>query len=369
MCEKEVKESELGTHILDVEIIPKPAAGQFKCHSQLKSDGLIHEIDSKNNHLYESRERSLTLKNVGTNAGSPAEAVEMRREFLEKCVYKLRRANFLACLPFKNYDYFGARGCCENVIGYMPIPVGIAGPLSVDCENLYIPMATTEGALVASVSRGCKAINESGGAVTILTADAMTRAPCLQFPNVNRAYAAKLWLESSTGIHEIEKTFLATSNFAKLKNIQPILIGEHLYVRFAATTGDAMGMNIMSKCVESAVSTIKLHGFHDMRVVALSGNVCTDKKPSALNWVEGRGKSVVAQAYITHATIKRVLKTEVPDIVALNVSKNLVGSAVAGSIGGCNAHASNVISAIFAATGQDIAQVVDSCHCITTMNE
>lgn len=97
------------------------------------------------------------------------------------------------------------------------------------------------------------------------------------------------------------------------------------------------------------------------------GNYCSDKKPAAVNWIEGRGKSVVCEATIKEHIVKKVLKTSVAALVELNMLKNLAGSAVAGALGGYNAHASNIVSAIFIATGQDPAQNVESSHCITMM--
>lgn len=110
-------------------------------------------------------------------------------------------------------------------------------------------------------------------------------------------------------------------------------------------------------------------GFGDMRILSLSGNYCTDKKAAAINWIDGRGKSVSAQATISAETLKKVLKVDVDSMVELNSSKNLVGSCLAGSIGGFNAHAANTVAAIFLATGQDIAQVVESSSCLTTMQK
>lgn len=107
--------------------------------------------------------------------------------------------------------------------------------------------------------------------------------------------------------------------------------------------------------------------FPEMRVISLSGNYCTDKKPAAINWIEGRGKSVVAEGIVPGAIVKSILKTSVHDICQLNISKNLVGSSMAGSIGGNNAHASNILTAIFLATGQDPAQNVESSNCMTLM--
>lgn len=99
----------------------------------------------------------------------------------------------------------------------------------------------------------------------------------------------------------------------------------------------------------------------------VTGNFCSDKKPSAVNWIEGRGKSVVCESVITADVVKKVLKTTVPALVELNMLKNLTGSAIAGSLGGFNAHAANIVSAVFIATGQDPAQNIESSHCITMM--
>ena len=129
-------------------------------------------------------------------------------------------------------------------------------------------------------------------------------------------------------------------------------------------------MNMISKGVECALNVMMQEsGFDDMCIISVSGNYCTDKKPAAINWIDGRGKSVVAEAIIPGDVIKSVLKSEVNALVELNTSKNLIGSAMAGSIGGFNAHASNIVTAIFLATGQDPAQNVESSNCITIMRK
>lgn len=107
--------------------------------------------------------------------------------------------------------------------------------------------------------------------------------------------------------------------------------------------------------------------FPDLEIISLSGNYCTDKKPAAINWLDGRGKSVVSEATVPASVVEKVLKTTVKALVDLNISKNLIGSSLAGSIGGFNAHAANVVAAIFIATGQDPAQVVTSSNCMTLM--
>ena len=270
-------------------------------------------------------------------------------------------------VPFTSYDYSKVLGaCCENVVGYIPLPLGIAGPLKVDGKLYPIPMATAEGTLVASTSRGCKALNAGGGVTTVLNQDNMTRGPAIDFPSITVAAEAKAWIGSPEGYAIIKEAFESTSRFAKLKSLKTAMAGRTLYVRFATATGDAMGMNMISKGTEKALDVMSKH-FPEMVVLALSGNYCTDKKPAAINWIEGRGKSIVAEAVIPGKVVETVLKTTVEGLCTVNLKKNLVGSAMAGSIGGFNAHAANILTAMFLATGQDPAQNVESSNCITLM--
>ena len=293
-------------------------------------------------------------------------AVAIRRALISRASpYKVLEASKL---PYTDYDYSRVMGqCCENVVGYMPVPVGIAGPLRIDGIALPIPMATTEGALVASTSRGCKALNSGGGVTTVVTQDAMTRGPALAFPSVAMCATAKRWIDSEAGSQALKAAFNSTSRFARLQSLRCVMAGRTLYVRFQTQTGDAMGMNMISKGTERALDTMMTDYFPEMRVVTLSGNYCTDKKPAAINWIEGRGKSVVAEGIVPGASVKSILKTSVDALVQLNITKNLIGSAVAGSIGGNNAHAANILTAIYIATGQDPAQNVESSNCMTLM--
>ncbi|XP_033219073.1 3-hydroxy-3-methylglutaryl-coenzyme A reductase [Belonocnema kinseyi] len=269
-------------------------------------------------------------------------------------------------LPYKSYDYNLVLGsCCENVIGYVPVPVGVAGPLKVDGELIHVPMATTEGCLVASTNRGSRALLNCG-VTSRVVADGMTRGPVVRFPNVVRASEAMAWMEVPENFSTMKASFDRTSRFARLTRIHIRIAGRHLFIRFVAKTGDAMGMNMLSKGTEKSLHAVQ-ERFSDMEILSLSGNFCTDKKPAAVNWIEGRGKSVVCEAIVPANVVTTVLKTTVPGLVDANISKNMIGSAVAGSIGGFNAHAANIVTAIFIATGQDPAQNVGSSNCMTLM--
>lgn len=269
-------------------------------------------------------------------------------------------------LPYKNYDYSKVLGsCCENVIGYLPVPVGIAGPLLIDGQLYHVPMATTEGCLVASTNRGSRALMKCGVNSRIV-ADGMTRGPVVRFPSIMRASEAMSWMQQPDNFKEMKNSFDQTSRFARLTKIHVRIAGRYLFVRFVAKTGDAMGMNMLSKGTERSLHTVAAC-FPDMEILSLSGNFCTDKKPAAVNWIEGRGKSVVCEAIVPADVVANVLKTSVHALVDVNISKNMIGSAVAGSVGGFNAHAANIVTAIFIATGQDPAQNVGSSNCMTLM--
>ena len=274
-------------------------------------------------------------------------------------------------LPYADFDFnnfyrqvLGTN--CENVIGYIPIPVGFVGPLSISGKEHYVPLATTEGALVASTNRGCRAITESGGATSTVFRDGMTRAPVFCLPSAERAANIATWVAQEDNLSKLQAAFSSTTRFGKLKSIKASVAGRNLFLRFNCQTGDAMGMNMISKGVMECVGVMEQE-FPEMVMLAVSGNVCTDKKPSAMNWIEGRGKSVVAEATLSGQVIVDVLKCTVQSLVDLNVAKNLVGSSMAGSIGGNNAHAANMVTAVFLATGQDPAQNVESSNCMTLM--
>ncbi|KAG8908316.1 3-hydroxy-3-methylglutaryl-coenzyme A (HMG-CoA) reductase isozyme [Tulasnella sp. 417] len=186
------------------------------------------------------------------------------------------------------------------------------------------------------------------------------------FPNLVDAGRALAWVESAEGGSILKAAFESTTKYGKLVELSCALAGRTMYVRFAASCGDAMGMNMVSKGTEKALEVMAEY-FPSMTVLALSGNYCIDKKPAAMNWINGRGKSVVAEAVIPGKVVKGVLKTTVEDLCELNLKKNFVGSAMAGSIGGFNAHAANILTAMYIATGQDPAQNVESSMCMTMM--
>ena len=300
----------------------------------------------------------------------PHRAVQVRRLKFDAQLTSLGRGGALAELPHEHdLDYGRVLGAnCEIVVGYVPIPVGMAGPITLNGESVYIPMATTEGCLVASTNRGCKAITAGSGAVSTIVRDGITRAPCVRLPSAKEAAEVLLWIEKEENFQALKEAFESTTSFGKLIEARPTVAGRNVYIRLRCFSGDAMGMNMISKGSLAVIERLRLT-FPSLTLVALSGNMCTDKKAAATNWIEGRGKSVVIEATIPKDVVRSTLKTSVPAIVEANINKNLIGSAMAGTIGGFNAHAANNVTAVFLATGQDPAQNVESSNCITIMEE
>ncbi|CAI4225382.1 unnamed protein product [Auanema sp. JU1783] len=294
----------------------------------------------------------------------PETAVSIRRAFVGRDVS-------FRSLPYTGFEYkYVTNTCCENVIGFVPIPVGVAGPLRIMTrkgpKSLHVPMATTEGALIASTNRGCSAISKSGGVCAIVHDDKMTRAPIVKFPNLVETINFKTWLDDTENYNKVKEVFDSTSRYASLCKIDVALNGNQAFVRFSAKTGDAMGMNMVSKACSSAIKALK-DLFPNMEILSLSGNYCVDKKSSAINWVNGRGRSVVAECVLPREVVKSVLKTTPAEMAYVASGKLQHGSAMAGCLGGNNAHAANIVAAIFLATGQDAAQVVSSSMCSTRM--
>lgn len=305
----------------------------------------------------------IPLHRLESVLGDPLRGVKLRRKVVGS---RFQTELAIKQLPYLNYDYSKVlNACCENVIGYVGVPVGFAGPLVVDGKAYMIPMATTEGALVASTNRGAKAIG-SRGVTSVVEDVGMTRAPAVKLPNVVKAHECRQWIDNKENYALIKEAFDSTSRFARLQEIHIGVDGATLYLRFRATTGDAMGMNMVSKGAENALRLLRTY-FPDMEVISLSGNYCSDKKAAAINWIKGRGKRVVCETIISHENLKTIFKTDSRTLARCNKIKNLSGSALAGSIGGNNAHAANMVTAIFIATGQDPAQNVTSSNCSTNM--
>jgi len=256
---------------------------------------------------------------------------------------------------------------CENMIGAVQVPVGVAGPLIVKGEfakgEYYLPLATTEGALVASVNRGCSAVSRAGGAEVRIFRDAMTRAPVFAANDIVHAKEIIDWVNGHQ--EEIGSAAGRTTKHGRYLGASTSVAGTSVYVRLEFDTKDAMGMNMVT--IASAEVADLIAAETGARLISLSGNLCTDKKPAAINVVRGRGKTVAAGVKLSDDLVREVFKTDAGTLAEVNVRKNLVGSARAGALG-FNAHAANVVAAIFIACGQDPAHVVEGSTAITTVD-
>lgn len=253
----------------------------------------------------------------------------------------------------------------ENLIGATQIPLGIAGPLTINyplrTTNYYLPLATTEGALVASISRGCKAITQSGGAIVALNTVGITRGPVFKTRNITHSHDTQKLIQKN--FSKLQKTARTTSSHLSLLKIETNFVGKNLYCRLYFDTTDAMGMNMATFASAKVCNYIeKLTG---ATLVSLAGNYDTDKKPSWLNFISGRGKQVWAEITIPKNVVRETLKTTPEKIVNIVQTKQHLGSIMSGSLG-YNAHFANIITAIFIATGQDPAHVVEGSLGVTT---
>ena len=285
-----------------------------------------------------------------------------RRQFLEQAL-KIRLDN-ISRFSFSE-DQVSDKNI-ENLIGATQIPLGVAGPISIQnskfkIQNFFVPLATTEGALIASVSRGCKAILESGGVHVEYHNVGVTRAPVFKTSGIKQNVEVKKWIGEN--YEQIKRLCESTSSHLKLLKIDSNFAGKNLFIRFSFDSEDAMGMNMATIAAEKAIEFIE----KDTGIICLSvsGNYDVDKKASWLNFINGRGKQVWADITLKKEVIAQVLRTSSDKICNLILRKILTGSAMAGSMG-FNAHYANIIAAIFAATGQDLGQVVEGSLGITS---
>ena len=257
---------------------------------------------------------------------------------------------------------------CEQMIGVTQVPLGIAGPLHIydissfdkKQKDIFVPLATTEGALVASVNRGCKAIAASGGVIVDTNHIGATRGPVFRVKDIKESVELDRYVTHH--LNEFQKIVETTSTHTHLKQIFSRGVGHYRYVRFVFDTEDAMGLNMITIATDAIVSYISEQT--GIPCISLSGNYCTDKKPSWLNVIEGRGIQASAEITISYDVLRTVLKTTAEKIYETWMSKCMVGSIMSGSMG-WNAQYANVLGALFLATGQDLGHIGEGSVGIT----
>ena len=261
-----------------------------------------------------------------------------------------------------------ARIHCENLIGAVTIPLGVAGPLAIQKDSKtsihYVPLATTEGALVASVSRGCKATHMSHGVVTRVVETGTSRGPVFYVESLTQQAQFISWLHNNE--KDIKKMAESTSHHLTYLSMHIQTSGLHIYVRFMFNTDQAMGMNMVTIATQKLVEYISEKT--GVTCLAVAGNYDVDKKPSWMNMINGRGIQAWAECVISEEALTKVLKTTSEKLYNVWLAKCMVGSAMSGSLG-YNAHYANIVAAFFAATGQDLAHVVEGSMGITYMEK
>jgi hydroxymethylglutaryl-CoA reductase (NADPH) len=258
-----------------------------------------------------------------------------------------------------SFDPHLARGNCEHFTGVAQVPLGVAGPLLVRGEHasgeFFVPLATTEGTLVASYNRGMKVLNRCGGVQCTVVADAMQRAPVFVFQDARAAREFAKWVEGN--FREIAGHAEATSHVARLHDIDTYLSNKFAYLRFNFTTGDAAGQNMVGRATFAACSWI-IDAYAGIQRFYLESNFATDKKASQINLMRTRGKRVTAEATIRRDVLEQQLRVDTESL-AYHYNVANVGSFLSGANNN-GLHSANAITAMFIATGQDVANVAES---------
>ncbi|AHG91832.1 hydroxymethylglutaryl-coenzyme A reductase [Gemmatirosa kalamazoonensis] len=259
-----------------------------------------------------------------------------------------------------SFDPHVVQGNCELFSGVAQIPLGFAGPLHVDGEHatgeFVIPLATTEGTLVASYNRGMQLVNASGGVRCTVVADAMQRAPVFVFGDARRARDFVRWVHEH--VDRIREEAEGTSSVAKLQDIDAYMANKFAFLRFNYTTGDAAGQNMVGRATFAACSWLLDNYPEPVDRFYLESNFATDKKASHVNIMRTRGKRVTAEVTVPRAVLIERMRVE-PETLVHHYGVANVGALLSGANNN-GLHSANAITAMFIATGQDVANVAES---------
>jgi hydroxymethylglutaryl-CoA reductase (NADPH) len=282
--------------------------------------------------------------------------IRQRQQFIEK--YSKTSLNHL----FKySIDPRLTQGNIENFTGVIQVPLGFAGPILINGEHakgeFIVPLATTEGTLVASYNRGIKVVNLSGGVMVTVVGDAMQRAPVFVFKDARGSRDFVNWVKDN--YERIKEESEVTSSIAKLLYIDPYLSNKFAYLRFNFSTGDAAGQNMVGRATFAGCSWI-LDSYKGGEITNfyLESNLATDKKASQINVMRSRGKRVIAEATIKRDVLVQHMRVE-PEKIHYHANIANIGAFLSGANNN-GAHSPNAITAMFIATGQDVANVSES---------
>lgn len=259
------------------------------------------------------------------------------------------------------------QGNIEQQIGFTQVPTGIIGPLlirgTIAQGNFYVPLATTEGALVASYNRGAKATALCGGIVSVCLTEGLQRAPLFKFKTLQEVGKFMQWILEQSA--EFKKIVSENSNHAELHDIKINMEGNQVVLIFEFQTGEAAGQNMATICTDAICQYILSKTPIQPQHWFIESNYAGDKKATAVSFSSVRGKKVTAEATITRQVVKEVLGTT-PEIIAQYWQSSSVTAVQSGSIG-IQGHFANGLTALFLATGQDVACVSEAYVGITRM--
>lgn len=280
--------------------------------------------------------------------------IKERQEFFESAT-----GNKVNHVGKYSIDPNDLKGNIEHFIGVAQVPMGIAGPLKINGEyakgEFTIPLATTEGTLVASYNRGMKLLNMSGGVKATVVDDAMQRAPVFVFEDARGARDFVAWIKEN--FNQIKEEAESTSSVAKLTYIDHFLSNKFAFLRFNFKTGDAAGQNMVGRATFAACGWILDH-YKGVENFYLESNFATDKKASQINIMRTRGKRVTAECTIKREHLLNVMRVD-PKQIDYHGRIAGVGSFLSG-VNNTGLHSPNGITAMFIATGQDVANVSES---------
>lgn len=283
-----------------------------------------------------------------------ADAVKQRCAFIQQ-----QTGVTLKHITHSSQDLYNLKGNIENPIGVAQVPIGLAGPIRVNGEHangdFYVPMATTEGTLIASYSRGMRVLSEIGGVKTTIIERYMQRAPVFHFDNAQDAREFGRWFDEN--LEKIRAIAESTTSIGKLSHVEQYGVSRMRFVRFNYTTGDAAGQNMCGKATYAACNWIA-DNYPKLNRYTLSGAIDTDKKHSHINTLHSRGARVVAEAVLPRALMLNTMRVDTKDLFAARQVSN-VGGMLAGTTNN-GLHAANALAAIFIATGQDAANIAES---------
>lgn len=334
----------------------------MKTRDEIKADYASGKLKSK--YLESIVYEEVFINERDKLADACAVAADIRREVIEERVGKefaaVKSTRLDNCSMTR--DGYILTGI-ENKIGAAMLPLGVAGPVRINGQyangDYYLPLATNEAALIGGISRGIKAINMSGGVNTVVTYDGMTRTPLVEVPDL--AYAARLIAALEDPAYQQVLAKCVQDPFVKLVSIKCFQLGNKVFPRIECKTGDAMGMNGVTKASADILRQV-VADYPETVVIALSSNLCVDKKANYLNIILGRGKTVHASVFVPNDVLTKCFSASLTPkkIEKLVHDKCYMGSALAGTPGGYNVNAANAIAALYAATGQDLAHLSSS---------